>query len=416
MLAVAVTSALRRASTARSAPAATTTTTAAARWAARSIRGSSDSRLTPLTRLTDRRLPRLTLPGPAGRLRPSPPTAAAFAMAAGTAQEDPIRGAAMFSLAAGVALARVRSGADDRRAAWVGAALGVATGVATRRLWKVAPARPATAPRIWSPVGGQPEPEGEGLLVVVNPASGPAWSADPTEELRAGLPRAAVLPLGPGDRLDELLARGDEARALGVAGGDGTVCAAVEAALEADVPLLVVPAGTLNHFARDLGVETVADAVEAVRNGELVAVDVGMIDGRPFVNTASFGSYAELVDTRELLEDRLGKWPAVLVALTKVLWRGRPAEVEIDGERAKVWMIFIGNCCYHPEGLAPSWRERLDDGLLDVRLVDGTSPFSRTRLLAAAATGRLAHTPVYHRRVVSSLHIRSHGGSVAPGP
>jgi len=336
--------------------------------------------------------------------------AAAFALAVGTAQEDPVRGAALLAVAAAVAVARVRTGADSPRAALAGAATGATVGVATRKLWKVAPAQPAAAPRVWSKAAGQPAPEGDGLVVVVNPSSGPAWSSDPTDELRAGLPRAEVLTLGPDDDLEQLLARAKTARALGIAGGDGTVSAAVEVALRADIPLLVVPAGTLNHFARDLGVETVADAVEAVRAGQLVTVDVGMIDGRPFVNTASFGSYADLVDTREQLEDRLGKWPAVLVALTKVLWRSRPAEVEIDGERRKLWMIFIGNCRYHPDGLAPSWRERLDDGLLDVRLVDGTSPFSRTRLVLAAMTGRLGRTPVYRRQVVSSLHIRSGEG------
>jgi undecaprenyl-diphosphatase len=197
---------------------------------------------------------------------------------------------------------------------------------------------------------------------------------------------------------------------LGVAGGDGTVNAVAEAALRHNLPLLVVPSGTLNHFARDLGVESVEEAIEAVRSGELVAVDVGMIDGSPFLNTASFGSYAALVDAREKLEERIGKWPAVLVALVGVLWRGQPVAAEIDGRRVKVWMFFIGNCRYQPEGLAPGWREQLDDGLLDVRLVDGSSPFSRARLLLAVLTGRLARCPVYARTVVTSLRIHSQEG------
>jgi undecaprenyl-diphosphatase len=154
----------------------------------------------------------------------------------------------------------------------------------------------------------------------------------------------------------------------------------------------------------------VAEAAEAVRRGEQVAVDVGLIDGRPFLNTASFGSYAALVDARESLEARIGKWPAVAVALVKVLRHEQPVEVEIDGRRFRLWMIFIGNCSYEPEGLAPSWRDRLDDGLLDVRLVDGSAPFSRARLVVAILTGRLTECPAYHRMVVSSLRIRSGGG------
>ena len=198
--------------------------------------------------------------------------------------------------------------------------------------------------------------------------------------------------------------------ALGIAGGDGTVNAAAEIALQHGKALLVVPAGTLNHFARDLGIDSVDDAVAAVHRGEQVAVDVGIIDGKPFLNTASFGSYAALVDAREALESRIGKWPAVAVALVKVLRHERPVEVEIDDRAYRVWMIFIGNCGYEPQGLAPSWRDRLDDGLLDVRLVDGSAPFSRARLVAAILTGRLTRCPAYRRMIVPSLRIRSTGG------
>ncbi len=57
------------------------------------------------------------------------------------------------------------------------------------------------------------------------------------------------------------------ARVLGVAGGDGTINAAAEVALAADLPLLVIPGGTLNHFARDVGLGSVQDAVDALRQG-----------------------------------------------------------------------------------------------------------------------------------------------------
>lgn len=342
--------------------------------------------------------------------RPATPEAAtAFAFAVGSAQEYPVAGAVLLPLAASVVAARTKVGRRPIAAseALTGAALGVAFGLATRRLWPVAPRRPAEVRRVWSVLSAEPMPEGEGMVLIVNPSSGPAWSSDPTDALREGLPRAEIVRLDEDTTLEKALAAVEGARALGVAGGDGTVNAVAEAALRHNVPLLVVPSGTLNHFARDLGVESVEEAIEAVRSGELVAVDVGMIDGSPFLNTASFGSYAALVDARESLEERIGKWPAVLVALVRVLWRGQPVAAEIDGRRVKVWLIFIGNCRYQPEGLAPGWRERLDDGLLDVRLVDGSSPFSRARLLLAVFTGRLARCPVYARSVVTSLRIHS---------
>ena len=74
-------------------------------------------------------------------------------------------------------------------------------------------------------------------------------------------------------------------------------------------------------------------------------------------------------------------------------------------------MIFIGNCRYHPKGFAPSWRERLDDGLLDVRLVDGTQPYARTRLLLAVLSGTLGRCKVYEHSLVSQLKVRSLDGS-----
>jgi diacylglycerol kinase family enzyme len=192
-----------------------------------------------------------------------------------------------------------------------------------------------------------------------------------------------------------------------VAGGDGTVGAAAEAALAAEKPLVVVPAGTLNHLGRDLGVIAARDAIAALKQGEIAAIDTATIDGRLFLNTASFGSYSELVDARERLESRIGKWPALLIALGKVLRDSQPLEVEIDGRPRKIWMIFVGNCRYQPRGFAPSHRERMDDGLLDIRLVDGTEPWARTRLLAAVLTGTLAKSRVYEQWTARRLTVRS---------
>jgi diacylglycerol kinase family enzyme len=174
----------------------------------------------------------------------------------------------------------------------------------------------------------------------------------------------------------------------------------------------VVPGGTLNHFAYALGLETFAHAARAVREGRAVAVDRAVIDGHSFVNTASIGSYVDLVDAREKLEDRIGKWPAVVVALFRVLRHASPVELEIDGRRRRVWMVFIGNCKYHPAGFAPSWRERLDDGLLDVRIVDGTRPWSRLRLLFSVMTGRLARCGAYEQQWVRRLHVKSLDGEL----
>ena len=293
-------------------------------------------------------------------------------------------------------------------------AAGAAIGVGTRFVWSVAPKEPAAvAPhRTWR--GLDPAPDGAGIGIVVNPGagSGRAGTLDPAAELASGLPRAEiVVPDDPSeipDQLRKLAASG--VRALGIAGGDGSINTAAGIAIENHLPLVVVPAGTLNHLARDLGVETVDDAVDAVRAGHAIEIDVARIAGRPFLNTASFGSYVDIVDAREDLERQIGKWPALLVALVRVLRHGTPVDVVVDREPHRLWIVFVGNCRYEPDGMAPTWRERLDDGQLDVRVADAAAPLARLRLVAAVLTGRISRSPVFRTWCTTNMHVESTDG------
>jgi diacylglycerol kinase family enzyme len=349
---------------------------------------------------------------------PLGPESAAVAAAAGAAQEHALVGTGMGLGAAGLVAARVRrpSGVAARRgtrALALRLVAGAAVGLATRFVWSVAPKEPATvAPhRRWA--GLLPSPNGRGIGIVVNPGAGTGRRGpDPADALREALPEAEVVmlddPATLPDALDRLAASG--VRALGIAGGDGSINTAAGVALRHRLPLVVVPAGTLNHLARDLGVETVEDAIDAVRAGEAVEIDVGWIADRPFLNTASFGSYVEIVDAREALEGRIGKWPALVVALARVLRHGDAIDVDIDGEQQSLWVAFVGNCAYRPDGLAPTWRDRLDDGLLDVRVAVAGEPFCRTRLVLAAATGRLSRSPVFRTWRTTNMHISSADG------
>lgn len=342
----------------------------------------------------------------ATRVSPLQPAASAIGFAAGAAQEVPLAGAPLAMTALWLAVRRHPHAVKRPGPLLAVVAAGVLASLATRRLWPVAPRTPAEIRPALTAVGEEPSPEGEGLTIVVNSSAGPALRRSPTEELQERLPGATVLELE-GDAVSQGLEdAARDARAIGVAGGDGSINAAAGLAWGARKPLMVVPGGTLNHLARDLGIESVADAVEAVTKGKAVEVDVATIAGKTFLNTASFGAYVDLVDARERLESRIGKWPAVVVALTNVLRKGTPVEVVIDGRRRSVWMIFIGNCRYHPEGFAPSWRERLDDGKLDVRVVDGTQPYARTRLILAVLTGTLAKSRVYDTWTTQAMHVK----------
>ncbi|MEO6318629.1 MAG: diacylglycerol kinase family protein [Acidimicrobiales bacterium] len=257
-----------------------------------------------------------------------------------------------------------------------------------------------------------PNPTGAGIVMAVNPGAGSS-GAETVDELRRLLPEAEILALEDASELGAVLeeaATRPGTKALGACGGDGTLSWAASIAAKHGLPLVAVPGGTLNHLARDLGLTEAEDTVAAVAAGEAVEVDLPRIDGRPFLNTASFGSYSELVDLREVLEDRIGKWPAMAVATVRVLRRAAPFEVELDGEARQIWMIFIGNCRYKPDGFAPSRRHRLDDGQLDIRIIDAGHPWSRNRLVLGLITGRLGRSPVYQQWAATSLVVRSTDG------
>ena len=349
------------------------------------------------------------VPKPASSSFPSGHSAAGFAFAVGAGQEVPALAGPLVTIAALVGYSRVHSGAHYPSDVAVGAAIGAGAGLLTRRLWPVAPHEPAHVRTSLESAEVEPSPGGAGLVVVVNPSAGSSERA--AAELRSELPEAEVVELEEGDDLEAALEKAAaEGCVIGVAGGDGSINTAAAIAAANDKPLFVVPGGTLNHFAYALGLESIADAARAVRDGRAVTVDRAVIDGHTFVNTASIGNYVDLVDAREKLEHRIGKWPAVIVALVGVLRTSHPVDLEIDGQRRKIWMMFIGNCRYHPAGFAPSWRERLDDGQLDVRIVDGTHPWSRTRLLLSVMTGRLARCGAYEQRFVRSMHVKSLDG------
>jgi membrane-associated phospholipid phosphatase len=280
---------------------------------------------------------------PASTSFPSGHAASAFAFATAASAELPRARLPLVTLAGAVAFSRVYTGVHYPGDVLVGALIGTTVARLSTRTWPLADDTPATGrPVGWERPG--PDPDGTGVAVVANAAAGAALAPGPADRLREALPGAAFLEADAGEDLPHLLRRAvDGARVLAVAGGDGSASAGAAAAAEAGVPLLVVPSGTLNHLATDLGLHSLDDAVTAVRHGRVVAADVGVLDGRTFVNAASVGSYPELVAVRERLESRIGKWPAALVALVRVLARHDPIELEIDGRRRRLWFLFLGN-------------------------------------------------------------------------
>ncbi|MCW2699955.1 MAG: putative glycerophosphatase [Blastococcus sp.] len=340
---------------------------------------------------------------------PSGHSSSAAAFVAGVAMESPLAGAALAPVALGVGYSRVHVGVHYPGDVLAGLAVGGGIAAVSQHWWRVRPKEPA---RVRTSYEAPALPEGEGLVVAVNPRSGPE-DYDPAEDIRRILPRAEVLEMSEDVGVAELLgeaARSGRARALGVAGGDGSVAAAAAIALEHGLPLAVIAAGTLNHFARDVGLETPQDTADAVVAGQAVRVDVAEVNGTPFLNTASIGGYPEMVRRRDHLSGRMGKWMALTVAAAQVLRRQTPVSMTVNGKPLKVWILFIGNGCYTPRGLAPAWRPRLEDGLLDVQYLRADVRFSRSRAVLGALLGISDRGSAYAEFQAEEVRVVSHSG------
>jgi diacylglycerol kinase family enzyme/membrane-associated phospholipid phosphatase len=340
---------------------------------------------------------------------PSGHSSSAAAFVTGLAMESPLAGAALAPVALGVGYSRVHVGVHYPGDVVAGLAVGGAVAAATQHWWRVRPKEPA---RVRDTSDAPSLPEGEGLVVAVNPRSGPD-DYDPVADIRRILPRAEVLETTAEKGVDALLAEAaaaGRAKALGVAGGDGSVASAAAVAIEHGLPLAVVAAGTLNHFARDVGLETPEDTAEAVVSGQAVKVDVAEVNGTPFLNTSSIGAYPEMVRRRDRLSGRMGKWLALTVAAAQVLRRQTPVSLVVNGRPLSVWIIFIGNCVYTPRGLSPAWRPRLEDGLLDVQYLRADLRFGRIRAVLATLLGVSEHTRSYGHFTADEVRIVSRSG------
>lgn len=158
-----------------------------------------------------------------------------------------------------------------------------------------------------------------------------------------------------------------------VAGGDGTIACAAQAARGSDVEIALLPLGTLNHLARDLGIPPDIDAAAQLAvDGEAVSIDVGEVNGHRFVNNASIGVYPRMVRTRDDTRQRMGwpKWLATVPAAWHALARLPHHRLHIDmGEGVRPLttpLLFVGNNRYALDAGEVGRRASLSDAKLSV--------------------------------------------------
>ncbi|MEV8219531.1 phosphatase PAP2 family protein [Microbacterium sp. NPDC077391] len=345
--------------------------------------------------LKDVPVPRRLKRTPTSGSFPSGHSSSAAAFVTGVALESGRSGAVLAPLGAAVAYSRLHTGAHWLSDVIGGAALGSAVAVVGRML---VPAPARSEPAHLGPTIDLPSlPEGDGALIFVNVASGiDPLRPEPRDFISRELPRAHIHVLEEGERISNLardaLTGTNPPRVVGVWGGDGTVAAAADAARRAGLPLLIFPGGTFNHFARTAGAETIDAAVQAVRDGAGRRVDVAelIIDDEPPVtvmNVASVGVYPGFVAEREEMEGALGKPVAALIAAVRVLARAHTLHVRADGRAARVWSIAVAAGQNSSASMVPLQRRRLDDGVLDVRVLHARGRMPRLRGLVALAFG-----------------------------
>ena len=258
------------------------------------------------------------------------------------------------------------------------------------------------------------------LPVLINGASGAGHgegvAAKIEQEFRAAGAAAQVEVL---ESADALLARPrrlveEKPRCLVAAGGDGTVSAVASVLAGSGIPLGVLPLGTLNHFARDLGIPAdLGEAVRGVLSGKLREIDVGQVNGRVFINNSGIGLYPAIVHRREKQRRRLGrsKWHAMLWAAHNVL-RVHPflhLRLEVRGteHRLRTPFVFVGNNVYRMQGFDIGARERLDAGVLSLYLAHRRGRLGLLLLALRALLGRLYEGNDFEATAVQRLRIDS---------
>ena len=220
----------------------------------------------------------------------------------------------------------------------------------------------------------RPAPRPKRPVLIMNPRSGGGKVERFGLVERARTRGAEVILLDPDEPADvAALARRaveEGAGLLGVAGGDGTQALVAAVAAEHDLPFLVISAGTRNHFAMDLGLDRddPGNCLDALDDGEEVRVDLGDVAGRAFVNTVSFGVYADVVQRPEYRDDKAGT--ALSVVPDLLVGEGvRRLDALIDGDEVtdQQALLVSNNPYAAPNDLGETGRRpRLDGGRLGV--------------------------------------------------
>jgi diacylglycerol kinase family enzyme len=272
-----------------------------------------------------------------------------------------------------------------------------------------------------APNRGSPVPAAAHPVLLMNPKSGggKAVQFDLAGECAARGIQAVVL--GPGDDLLELAedAIAGGADVIGMAGGDGSQALIATVAGRHGIPHVVVPAGTRNHFALDLGLDRddVVGALDAFGDAVERTIDLAAVNGRVFVNNASLGLYAKIVQAPEYRDAKMRTAAAMLPDLLGP--NAKPIDLRYAGPDGNAHetahMVLVSNNAYQLDDLSGrGTRERIDRGLLGVVAAHVQGTRAAEQLVALNLVGQIRRFPGWHEWTTPRFRIDS-GGPVEIG-
>ncbi len=198
------------------------------------------------------------------------------------------------------------------------------------------------------------------------------------------------------------------------AGGDGTQSAVAGALVDSDVVMGVLPGGTFNYFARDLGVgETVEEALDTILDARVEAVDLGDVNGLIFLNNVSLGAYPQILKTREGIYKRWGRsrlaayW-SVMVALRR-LRRPMQLVARVDGQESRYTsaLVFVARSAYQLDSFGLEGAEEIRRGEFAVLIAKAKRPLPLMRSALRMAMGKSAKDDDFDLILTDALTIET---------
>jgi diacylglycerol kinase family enzyme len=252
--------------------------------------------------------------------------------------------------------------------------------------------------------------------ILINRGGGSVGEATAIEQVTSAAGIAGAVQLLDGERLHDAARKAvaDGAELVVAGGGDGTISCVAGAIAGTGTILGILPLGTLNHLARDLGIPSaLEDAAKLIASGKTRRIDVAEVNGRVFVNNSAIGIYPLMVNDRESQQERLGRPKrlamAIAAARTMLRFSSRRLTLTANERKAAVDtpLLFVGNNTYRLEMPGSGTRERLDSGELCVIVLRRKSRLGFLATAIRSLVGRERPIDIVQLDDVQTLRVDS---------